>query len=70
MEDLNAQEQTLADQESFDNWVVANDGNKAKVAVDLIGDIFARNRAGEYLIDDETKMEQISKVVGFYWGMV
>ena len=70
MEDLNAQEQTLADQESFDNWVVANDGKKAKVAVDLIGDILARNRAGEYLIDDETKMEQISKVVGFYWGMV
>jgi len=70
MEDLNAQEQTLADQESFDNWVVANDGNKAKVAINLIGDIFARNRAGEYLIDDETKMEQISKVVGFYWGMV
>ena len=69
MEDLNAQEQTLADQESFDNWVVANDGNKSKVAINLIGDIFARDRAGEYLIDDETKMEKISKVVGFYWGM-
>jgi hypothetical protein len=69
MEDLNAQAQTLADQESFDNWVMVNDGNKSKVAVDLIGDIFGRDRAGEYLIDDETKMEQISKVVGFYWGM-
>jgi hypothetical protein len=69
MEDLDAQAQTLADQESFDNWVVANDGNKSKVAINLIGDIFARDRAGEHLIDDETKMEQISKVVGFYWGM-
>ena len=69
MEDLNAQEQVLADQASFDNWVVLNDGNKSKVAVSLIGDIFARDRAGEYLVDDETKMEQISKVVGFYWGM-
>lgn len=59
----------LTDQESFDNWVLVNDGNKAKVATDLIGDIFGRDPAGESLIDDESKMEQISKVVGFYWGM-
>jgi hypothetical protein len=59
----------LIDQESFDNWVVANDGNKSKVAVDLIGDIFGQDTTGESLIDDESKMEQISKVVGFYWGM-
>ena len=69
MEDLNNKAETLTDQESFDNWVMANDGNKAKVATDLIGDIFSRDRVGEYLVDDETKMEQISKVVGFYWGM-
>lgn len=69
MERVNARAEILIDQESFDNWVVANDGNKTKVAVDLIEDIFGRDHAGEYLIDDETKMEQISKVVGFYWGM-
>lgn len=69
MEDLNARAEILISQESFDNWVVVNDGNKSKVATDLIKDISSQDYAGEYLIDDETKMEQISKVVGFYWGM-
>jgi hypothetical protein len=59
----------LIDQESFDNWVVVSGGNKSKVAADLIGDIFGQDTTGESLIDDESKMEQISKVVGFYWGM-
>jgi len=69
MEDINTQAEILTDQESFDKWVTANDGNKAKVAINLIGDVFGRDSVGEYLVDDETKMEQISKVVGFYWGM-
>lgn len=69
MERVNARAEILIDQETFDNWVVANGGNKTKTAVDLIGDIFGRDSAGEYLIDDESKIEQISKVVGFYWGM-
>jgi len=69
MERVNARAKILTDQESFDNWVVANDGNKSKVAINLIGEIFNQDMAGEYLIDDETKMENISKVVGFYWGM-
>ena len=70
MERVNARAEILKDQESFDNWVAAEGGDKSKVAINLIGDIFAQDHAGEYLIDDETKMEQISKVVGFYWGMV
>lgn len=69
MEDINTQVEILTDQESFNNWVMANDGNKVKVAINLIGDVFGRDAVGEYLVDDETKMEQISKVVGFYWGM-
>lgn len=69
MEDINKQTEILTDQESFNNWVMANDGNKVKVAINLIGDVFGRDAVGEYLVDDETKMEQISKVVGFYWGM-
>ena len=69
MEDINKETEILTDQESFNNWVMANDGNKVKVAINLIGDVFGRDAVGEYLVDDETKMEQISKVVGFYWGM-
>jgi hypothetical protein len=69
MERVNARAEILIDQESFDNWVVVSGGNKPKVAVDLIGEIFNQDMADEYLIDDETKMERVSKVVGFYWGM-
>jgi hypothetical protein len=70
MERVNAREEILKDQESFDNWVAAEGGDRAKIAADLVGDIFNQDMAGEYLIDDETKMVGISKVVGFYWSMV
>jgi hypothetical protein len=69
MERVNARAEILTDLESFDNWVVAEGGDRAKVAAELVGEIFGQDHAGEYLIDDETKMERISKVVGFYWGM-
>jgi len=69
MERVYARAEILKDQESFDNWVVAEGGDKAKIAAELVGEIFNQDMAGEHLIDDETKMEQISKVVGFYWGM-
>jgi hypothetical protein len=54
----------LANQESFDNWVVASNGDKAKVAIDILKDIVNADS------QDDEKMAEASKVVGFYWGKV
>jgi hypothetical protein len=54
----------LANQDSFDNWVVANDGNKSKVAVDILRDILNDENQ-----DNDIKISEASKVVAFYWGM-
>jgi hypothetical protein len=54
----------LANQDSFDNWVVASNEDKAKVAIDILKDIVNADS------QDNDKMTEASKVVGFYWGMV
>lgn len=54
----------LASQDSFDNWVVASNGDKAKFAIDILKDIVNDDS------QDDEKMTDASKVVGFYWGKV
>lgn len=54
----------LVNQDSFDNWVVASNGDKAKVAIDILKDIVNADS------NDDDKMAEASKVVGFYWGKV
>jgi len=62
---MNIEDRTtvLADQNSFDNWVAASNGDKAKVAIDILKDIVNADS------QDNDKMTEASKVVGFYWGM-
>jgi hypothetical protein len=64
---MNMRERTevLESQDSFDKWVAEHGGDKLKVAMDILQSAVNCN-----VQDDETKISETSKVVGFYWGMV